>query len=59
MILVAVALGLVVLALGAAVAIVGARRRQGRVIAMGAVGIVLGLAVLLPAAITGVALAAS
>lgn len=59
MILVAALLGAVVLLLGACVAIVGARRRQGRVVALGLVGVALGLAVLVPAAITGIGLAAS
>lgn len=59
MILVAAVLGAVVLLLGAVVAIVGARRRQGRVVALGLVGVALGLAVLVPAAITGVELGAS
>lgn len=59
MTLVAAVLGAVVLLLGAAVAIVGVRRRQGRVVALGLVGVALGLAVLVPVAITGVGAAAS
>lgn len=52
---VAAVLGLVVLALGAAVMTAGIRRRQSRAILTGLVGAVLGLAVLVPAAIAAAA----
>ncbi|MFC7431418.1 MULTISPECIES: hypothetical protein [unclassified Agrococcus] len=42
-------LGLVVLGLGVAVMVAGARRRQSRTILTGLVGAILGLAVLVPA----------
>lgn len=56
MIVVAAVLGLLVLTLGSAVLIVGIRRRSGGTIATGALGIVLGLAVLVPAALVATGL---
>ena len=56
MIVVAAVLGLLVLSLGTAVLVAGVRRRRGGTVATGALGIALGLAVLVPAALVGTGL---
>ncbi|WP_344339674.1 hypothetical protein [Agrococcus versicolor] len=56
---IAAVLGLIVLALGVAVVVAGIRRRQRRTILTGALGAVLGVAVLVPAAIAAADLLAA